>query len=136
MSAMLSVIRISATILVIGALSGCAVTPALQDQLGYPNIAAPGDRVLDKLFRDTPFAEGPVSVVTTENGRLRSYLLVPCREGTMICAGGAHGHAAPLTSDPDFTIVAGAYRGREFRLSPGGDGLVITRTGRYPLAWE
>ena len=51
-------------------------------------------------------------------------------------AGGPQGRAVDLTSNPDFRIVSGAYRGRDFYLSPGGDGVLISRDGPHQLAWE
>lgn len=128
-------LRISALLVGLGLVSGCATLPT-PDQMSFANVTASADRLLDDGLRDVPFADGPVTVISAEDGRLRTYLLVPCRDGTMICAGGLHGHAAALTTGVDFKIVLGAYRGHDFYLSPGGDGVVITRTGQYPIAWE
>lgn len=122
-------------------LSGCNA-PGSEVQPNTPNVAmvssvvAGADRLIADNFRDIAFAEGEVAVVAEENGRLRTYWLVPCQNGTQICAGGPQGRAVDLTSTPDFQIVSGAYRGRDFYLSPGGDGMLFTRDGRHQLAWE
>lgn len=122
-------------------LAGCDV-PGLDVQAGAPEAAAfssvvvESDRIVDSNFRDIAFAEGRVAVVAEEHGRMRTYWLVPCQDGTRICAGGLNGRAGSLTLNPDFSIVSGAYRGRDFYLSPGGDGVLITRDGQYQLAWE
>ena len=121
--------------------AGCdAPRPAMPeitpDTLAFSNIVAEADRLVANSFRDIAFTEGRVSVVAEENGRLRTYWLVPCRDGTKICAGGPNGRAVDLTSSPDFRIVSAAYRGRDFYLSPGGDGVLISRDGQHQLAWE
>jgi hypothetical protein len=109
------------------------ITP---ETLAFSNVVAESDRMVADSFRDIAFTEGRVAVVAVEDGRMRTYWLVPCRNGEAICAGGPNGRAVSLTSNPDFRIVSGAYRGRDFYLSPGGDGMMITRDGRHQLAWE
>ncbi len=122
-------------------LAGCnapkfAVPDITPETVVFSNVVAEADRLVADSFRDVAFADGRVAVVTAEDGRMRTYWLVPCQNGTQICAGGPHGRAVDLTSNPDFRIVSGAYRGRDFYLSPGGDGMIITRDGRNQLAWE
>ena len=109
------------------------VTP---ETLAFSTVVAEADRMVADSFRDIAFTEGKVAVVAEVNGRLRTYWLVPCQNGTRICAGGPNGRAVPLTDSPDFRIVSGAYRGRDFFLSPGGDGVLVTRDGQHQLAWE
>ena len=85
-------------------------------------------------FQDSPFAEGPISVVAPDHDEMRTYRLVPC--GTTICAGSERGTRGTLEVTPDYLIVRGLY-GAEFWLSPGGDGGLL-RAGRpgVSLAWE
>ena len=106
------------------------------ETLALSNVVAEADRMVADSFRDIAFSEGKVAVVAEENGRLRTYWLVPCRDGTRICAGGPDGRAVALTDSPDFRIISGAYRGRDFFLSPGGDGVLVTSEGQHQLAWE
>ena len=125
----------------LAAVSGCnaprfefpEITP---ETLAFANVVAEADRMVADSFRDIAFTEGRVAVVAAENGRMRTYWLVPCQDGTQICAGGPRGRAVNLTDSPDFRIVSGAYRGRDFYLSPGGDGVLINRDGQHQLAWE
>ena len=122
-------------------LSGCQQPefgfPVITDEtLAFSTASAEADRMVADSFRDIAFADGRVAVVAVEDGRMRTYWLVPCQDGTQICAGGPQGRAVPLTGNPDFRIVSGAYRGRDFYLSPGGDGVLISRDGRHQLAWE
>ena len=125
----------------LAALAGCnAPGPEFPEMtpvtVAFSNVVAQADRIVADSFRDIAFTEGRVAVVAEENGRMRTYWLVPCRDGTKICAGGPNGRAVDLTSSPDFRIVSGAYRGREFYLSPGGDGVLISRDGQHQLAWQ
>ena len=107
-----------------------------EDSLAFSTVTAEADRMVADSFRDIAFADGRVAVVAVEDGRMRTYWLVPCQNGTQICAGGPQGRAVSLTGNPDFRIVSGAYRGRDFYLSPGGDGVLISRDGPHQLAWE
>lgn len=107
-----------------------------EDTLAFSTASAEADRMVADSFRDIAFAEGRVAVVTVEDGRMRTYFLAPCQGGAAICANTADGRAVPLASNPDFRIVSGAYRGRDFYLSPGGDGVLIDSDGRHQLAWE
>ncbi len=90
------------------------------------------NRLFADNFQDHPFDTGQVSVVATENGALRGYQLTPCRGGTQVC-GTRAGH---LTRNADFFIVTGAYAGRTFYLSPGGDGYVKRGSAYIPMAWN
>lgn len=133
--------RFITVLVALAAVTGCnaprfefpEITP---ETLAFSSVVAEADRLVADSFRDIAFTEGRVAVVAEENGRMRTYWLVPCRDGTKICAGGPNGRAVDLTSSPDFRIVSGAYRGREFYLSPGGDGVLISRDGQHQLAWE
>ncbi len=109
------------------------ITP---ETLAFSTVVAEADRMVADSFRDIAFTEGRVAVVAEENGRMRTYWLVPCRDGTRICAGGPNGRAVVLTDSPDFRIVSGVYRGRDFYLSPGGDGVMINRDRQHQLAWD
>ena len=115
-------------------LAGCA-TVEQPERLEIANLAVESERVFAEGFLAIPFAEGPVSVVTAEPDRMRTYRLVPCQGGTRICAGGPRGPQGVLTLTPDYRVVTGLY-GRTFYLSPGGNGAVY-RNGVYaPLAWD
>jgi len=115
-------------------LAGCAAVEQ-PERLEIANLAVESERFLAEEFLAIPFAEGPVSVVAAEHGRMRTYMLVPCQGGTRICAGGLRGPQGMLTLTPDYRVVTGLY-GRTFYLSPGGNGAVY-RNGVYaPLAWD
>lgn len=83
-------------------------------------------------FQDQPFDVGNVSVITEERGEMRTYLLSPCRNNTRVCGS----RAGTLERTPDFSIVTGAYPGRVFYLSPGGDGSMVHNGRTVPLAWN
>ena len=87
------------------------------------------------LWNETPFAHGPVYVVAPVSGKLRTYKLVPCRNGTRICAGSGHGRAGQLTAAGDGYLVRGAYGGIAFELSANGDGVAHRGNRTVPLAW-
>ena len=138
---MLQAIKVMTVSIGLALLAGCnapdfAVPELTPDTLAFATASAEADRMVADSFRDIAFTEGRVAVVAVEDGRMRTYWLVPCRDGAAICAGGPDGQAVDLTSNPDFRIVSGAYRGRDFYLSPGGDGMMISRDGRHQLAWE
>ena len=123
------------------ALSGCAgFQERLDATLSDPGLeyaAAERDayRTYAAAFSEVPFSKGAVSVVAPDHGDLRTYTLVPCRGGTRICAGSAHGPAGTLERTPDYMIVRGLY-GRTFWLSPGGDGALVWPGHTVPLAWN
>ena len=104
--------------------------------LNWDTIRADSRRAYADLFQDQPFEDGPIAVVASEHGELRSWRLSPCASGTGICAGGPNGARGTLEVTPDYHIVRGLY-GRTFILSPGGNG-GLRRTGHpdVQLAWE
>lgn len=91
-------------------------------------------RAFAQAYQDQPFDGGTVHVLAQEHGELHTYSLTPCRGGTHICGGsGGVGH---VRQTADFHIVTGAYPGRVFYLSPGGDGIIEWRGVRRELAWN
>lgn len=103
-------------------------------QIESLDLLAETDRDIDEAFRDKPFDTGTVYVVANEHGDLHTYSLTPCRGGTHICGGS--GHVGHVQRTEDFYIVTGAYRGRTFYLSPGGDGYLKWRGVDRDLAWN
>jgi len=98
------------------------------------DFAAETRRAYAEAYQDQPFDTGTVYVVAEEHGDLHTYSLTPCRNGTHICGGsGGVGH---LQQTPDYDIVTGAYHGRTFYLSPGGDGILLWRGVQRDLAWN
>ncbi len=83
-----------------------------------------------------PFQHGEVSVIATENGKLRTYRLTPCQGGETVCAGGPNGRAGKLTRVRNYHVVSGAYRGRAFYLGINGTGFLGVNGQFLPLAWE
>lgn len=75
-----------------------------------------------------------VYVVAEEHGELHTYSLTPCRNGTHICGGS--GRAGHLQQTAEFDVVTGAYPGRVFYFSPGGDGTLNWRRTERDLAWN
>ncbi len=119
--------------LLAGCSGGGAITP---ESLAYANLSAELRRAYAASYLDQPFADGPVSVVAEERGEMKTFILVPCRGGDHVCAGGLHGPAGHRTDAPDFVSVQWIYGGRVFLLEPGGGG-VLRHAGRdTPLAWD
>lgn len=87
-------------------------------------------------FTQTPFADGAVTILAPDDGDFRTFTLVPCQDGTHICAGSAHGKAGHLTVTDAGYLVPDAYAGRSFVLLPGGGGSMTTRRGTVPIAWD
>lgn len=114
----------------------CAVALAGCAQQGPERTLEEVRRAYARTFLPQPFAEGAVHVVAAERGEMKTYLLVPCRGGTAICAGGLHGRPGTLTAGPDYVTVTGAYPGRSFLLAPGGSGVLLRHGARSPLAWD
>lgn len=83
-------------------------------------------------FQDQPFDVGPVSVIAEERGEMRTYLLRPCANNTRVCGT----RTGTLERTPDLAVVRGAYAGRVFYLSPGGDGYMVRNGRTIPLAWN
>lgn len=98
------------------------------------DLLAETRRAFSASYQDQPFEDGMIYVVAEEHGDLHTYSLRPCHGETRICGGsGGVGH---LRKTPDYTIVTGAYHGRTFFLSPGGDGVLRWRGVDRTLAWE
>jgi hypothetical protein len=103
----------------------------------YSFLEAEAYRAYAQSYSETPFALGSMDIVATEGDNLRTFRLVPCRNGTAICSGSARGQAGTLTRSPDYWIVRGLYGGRTFYLSPGGDGAIWYGNNRaVALAWN
>jgi len=98
----------------------------------------PGDapvqatRAFADLFQDKPFDEAAVKIVAAQGGELQTYTLRPCNSGTGVC--GATTGAYERTAD--YYVVSGAYPGRTFWLSPGGDGYTTRAGVTSTLAWH
>jgi hypothetical protein len=82
-------------------------------------------------FQDHPFDTGPITVLSEEHGDLKSYTLRTCGEDH-VC-GSRKGH---VTRAPDYWVVKGAYAGRVFYISAGGDGWVKHGSELIPIAWN
>lgn len=119
-------------------LAGCETDPA--DGSIRPDTRFPAEtrQAFQVAFQALPFAEGAVRVISPDPGdeTLRTWRLVPCRQGTRICAETAHGRAGHVTRGAEFWQVSGAYPGRVFYLSPGGDGYMIDGHATLPIAWR
>ena len=116
-------------------LAGCSGGSDMA-QFEFANV----ERAVSAQFASThpmqPFADGPVAILVTEHGDLRTYSLHPCRGGTHICAGGPRGRAGHLRDGAQWDVVSGAYRNRTFYLSPGGSGYMKRGAQYLPLAWD
>ena len=82
-------------------------------------------------YQDQPFDAGTISVIAPRDGKLATYNLRPC--GLFQICGARRGK---VSSVDGFTVVTGAYSGRTFYLSAGGDGFVRQHGPDVPLAWE
>lgn len=82
-------------------------------------------------FQDWPFNTGEISVISTEGSDLHTFALRPC-ENNRLCGE----RIGDLVRVPDYYVVTGAYAGRTFYLSPGGDGWVRRDGVLYPIAWN
>lgn len=118
------------------ALAGCDTMPLSAETMTHDEMTADVARSFDATFSETPFVNGPIAVVTTENGELRSYRLIPCQDGRAICSGLVRGQAAQLQVTADHYIVSGLYGDRTFFLRPGGGGTMRRASGDVPLAWN
>ncbi len=107
-------------------LGGCDGKP-----LTFTGTPVAVQRAYADTFQDTPFARGQISVVATEHGDLHTFTLRPCG-GDHMC-GARQGHVAKT---PDYFVVTGAYAGRTFYVSPGGDGWIKRNGTVYPMAWN
>lgn len=122
-------IRMMTAILATATLVACTDGQPLPARIDVP---AEASRYYADLFQDQPFDTAGISVLATEGGELRSYALRPCQNGTRICGA----RAGTLQRTPDYYVVSGAYPGRVFHLSPGGDGFVQTPAGNTNIAWN
>lgn len=96
------------------------------------DVSVEASRYYADVFQDQPFDTAGISVVATERDTLRTFALRPCQGGTRICGA----RAGTLQQTPDYYIVRGAYPGRVFHLSPGGDGFMRTAAGNTNIAWN
>ncbi|MCF2871271.1 hypothetical protein L0664_09375 [Octadecabacter sp. G9-8] len=120
------------SLLVLGACTTADWT-TFRGQIEDHDLLAETRRTIDSSYRDLPFESGAVYVVANEHGELHTYSLTPCG-GTHIC--GANGHVGHVERTLDYFVVTGAYRGRTFFLSPGGDGYLTWRGENRDLAWN
>ncbi|MBB5720584.1 hypothetical protein FHS72_000188 [Loktanella ponticola] len=120
-------IRLMSAVLATAALVACTEGQPLAG--GAP---AQASRFYADVFQDKPFDEAAVKVVVSEAGELRTYTLRPCNSGAGVC--GATTGAYQVT--PDYYVVSGAYPGRTFWLSPGGDGYMSRGGVNTNLAWN
>lgn len=128
--------RIFAGLAALAVLGACG-TAQLQSfgaQIQSLDLVQATDRMIDETYRDQPFDAGTVYVVANEHGDLHTYSLTPCRNGTHICGGA--GHVGHLQRTEEYYVITGAYPGRTFYLSPGGDGFLKWRGVDRDLAWN
>jgi len=86
---------------------------------------------------EVPFARGAMSVIAAEGGELRTWRLVPCRDGRAVCAWSINGTAGRVEIAPDAWRVSGIFGSRTFELWPGGGGAIRYANGvSAPLAWN
>jgi len=122
-------IRMMSAILATATLVACTDGQPLPAKIDVP---AEVSRYYADLFQDKPFDTASISVIASEGGELRTFTLRPCQNGTLICGA----RAGTLQQTPDFYVVTGAYPGRVFHLSPGGDGFMRTARGNTNIAWN
>jgi hypothetical protein len=120
-----------------GLLAGCdmAGTQATMESLTWDEVSTQVTRSSEETFYELPFTRGVISVVATEDGRLRTYRLYPCAGGTAVCAGSPQGRAAQVQRTDTHFIVDGLY-GHTFFLRPGGGGTLRTNGVDAPLSWN
>lgn len=116
-------------------LSACAAPDwnAAQTALEDFDLVATVNETHSAAFQTIPFADGAISIVAEEHGELHTYTLSPCGVGK-IC--GPSGRVGDLVVQDNYYIVTGAYPGRRFFLSPGGDGILTWRGVDRDLAWN
>ena len=117
-------------------LAGCGMTMPDPASMTTDALNAEVGRSTEAVFSETPFANGAMSVVVVENGEMRTYRLVPCANGTSVCAGNANGPFARVTTTADHTVVEGVYGNRTFFLRPGGGGTMRRGGVDVPLVWN
>jgi hypothetical protein len=89
-------------------------------------------RAYADIFQDKPFDTASISVLAPQGDELQTFTLRPCGSGTQICGA----TTGTLEQTLDHYIVTGAYPGRTFHLSPGGDGFMRTASGDTNIAWN
>ncbi|MDG1376273.1 MAG: hypothetical protein P8P56_04470 [Yoonia sp.] len=107
-------------------LSACGGKP-----LTFPNMPIQATRAYADSFQDAPFDTGEISVISAEHGEMHTFTLRPC--GDMLVCGADQGS---VIKAPDYYVVTGAYAGRTFYISSGGDGWVKRAGVLYPMAWN
>lgn len=127
--------RLVAAMVALGLVAACSKVGLPSEDIVFDNVVLETNRSFAAAYLQQPFELGPISVIATENARLRTYRLVPCREGWAICAGGPSGQAGQLQVTPDHSMVTALY-GRTFFLSPGGDGTLRRGSQDVALAWN
>ncbi len=117
------------------ALGACATVDLNQARSQIENLSLLSEtrQAYDEAYRDLPFDRGTVYVVAEEHGDLHTYTLTPCGVGR-VC--GPTGRAGSVQRTDEFFVVTGAYSGRTFYLSPGGDGVLNWRGVNRDLAWN
>ncbi len=85
---------------------------------------------------DMPFAVGPIKVIATEYGRLRTYTLTPCVTFTRVCNAQIRGPNGVAMAVSGYPVAAGVPGRRVFVLQQGGGGQMQGPAGTVPLAWE
>lgn len=113
-------------LLTLGVLAACDEVPTTS---GTAPVVV--HRAYADSFQDHPFDEGAITVLAEEHGELRSFVLRPCG-GNAIC-GASTGR---LLRTRDYWVVKGAYPGRDFYVSAGGDGWVKRSGAYHPIAWN
>jgi hypothetical protein len=126
---MFAMIRLMSAVLATATLVACTDGQPLPSEIDVPSEAA---RYYADLFQDKPFDEAAVKVVVAERGDLRTFTLQPCQNGVRICGS----QTGSVETTPDYHVVSGAYPGRTFWLSPGGDGYMVRGGVRTDLAWN
>ena len=127
--------RLSLGIAVIMGLGACSLEDLnrANSQIENLDIVAETRRAFADSYQDQPFEGGVVYVIAEEHGDLHTYSLTPCGVDR-IC--GPDGRAGQVKRMGDHIVVTGAYPGRVFYLSPGGDGYLNWRGVNRDLAWN
>jgi len=105
---------ISLPIAAIALLTACSGEPVT-----YEATPVSIKRAYADSFQDMPFDTGEISVVAEEGGDLQTFTLRPCGDGHVCGA-----RQGDVVKAPDYHVVTGAYAGRIFCVSPGGDGWI------------
>lgn len=121
--------RLTAAILTSLGLAACTDGQPLPQ---YFDVPVSAQRAYANQFQDAPFDSGPITVLSGAGGNLQSYTLTPCRNGAAICGA----RTGQLQQTEDFYVVTGAYAGRTFYLSPGGDGFIRRGGVDTDIAWN